>query len=304
MSTTIERGRQRRRRQRVYWSFVSPALLVYGVLFIAPAFVGLYAAFTKWRGSGDNMKFTGLQNFQRLLNDDEFHTAFLNTLQVVVYCGVAIFVLAFAITMLLREMRGRKTLRSLLFFPYVVSAIVVGIALGMVLSPDGALNASLRAVGLGGLSAEWLNPDLLFKSIMIGIVWVTTGFYVLLIMAGVDRIPPYFYEDSELAGANAFQKFWHVTLPLTWDVVTVSAVLWVINSVRIFEFIYAFVGTASTPPINARTLTVEQFLTTTGGTTPAYDMGYGCAMGVVMVALIGTLVVLLRRIMRRDAVEF
>jgi len=74
--------------------------------------------------------------------------------------------------------------------------------------------------------------------------------------------------------------------------------------VRIFEFIYAFVGTASSPPISARTLTVEQFLTTTGGHSPAYEMGYGCAMGVVMVVLIGVLVILMRRVMRRDAVEF
>jgi raffinose/stachyose/melibiose transport system permease protein len=298
------RRAQEKKRQRVYWSFLTPALLVYVSLFIAPAFVSVYASFTKWRGSGDNMHYTGLANYRRLWRDTEFHTAFFNTLKVVVYCGVAIFVLAFVLTMLIREMRARKTLRSLLFFPYVVSPLVVGIALGMLLAPDGALNAILRDVGLNSLTGEWLNPDVIFKTIIVSIVWVTTGFYVLLLMAGVDRIPAYFYEDSELAGANAVQKFWHVTLPLTWDVVTVAAVLWVINSVRIFEFIYAFVGTASSPPISARTLTVEQFLTTTGGNPPAYEMGYGCAMGVVMVVLIGVLVVLMRRVMRRDVVEF
>ncbi|MFJ6698355.1 carbohydrate ABC transporter permease [Streptomyces sp. NPDC091272] len=292
------------RKKRVYWSFLTPALVFYTLVSVVPALAGVYASFTEWRGAGDAMNFTGLANYERLLRDTEFHTAFFNTLKVVVYCGVAIFVLAFALTMLIREMRGRKTLRSLLFFPYIVSAIVVGIALSMLLSPDGALNSALRGIGLDVLTTEWLNPSFLFKTVMVAIVWVTTGFYLLLLMAGVDRIPPYFYEDSKLAGANALQTFWHVTLPMTWDVVSVAAVLWVINSVRIFEFIYAFVGTASNPPIDARTLTVEQFLTTTGGTNPAYELGYGCAMGVVMVVLIGVLVVLTRRVMRRDAIEF
>lgn len=315
MTTTIEDRRRvsrwsrpaRRaqgRKRRVYWSFLAPALLVYVSLFVAPAFVSAYASFTKWRGSGDNMKYTGLANYRRLWRDQEFHTAFFNTLKVVVYCGVAIFVIAFVLTMLLRQMRARRTLRSVLFFPVIVAPLVVGIALGVLLAPDGALNAALRSIGLGGLTAHWLNPDIMFKTVMVSIVWVTTGYYTVLLMAGVDRIPAYFYEDSELAGANAFQQFRYVTLPMTWDVVSVAAILWVINSIRIFEFIYAFVGTASNPPINARTLTVEQFLTTTGGNPPAYEIGYGCAMGVVMVALIGVLVVLLRRVMRRDAIEF
>jgi len=314
-ATTLARGRARRPRPgggsaltrqqaRIYPFFVAPALLVYVALFVAPAFVGVYVSFQRWRGGGDEMKPVGWANYTRLLQDDVFKQAFKNTIEIVVVCGLGIFLAAFCATVLLRQMPAKMVLRPILFFPYIVSPIAIGVALGLLLAPQGLVNASLRGVGLDALATNWLAPDNIFRTIMVGIVWVSAGFYVILLMAGVDRIPAYFYEDCELAGANEFQKFWHVTLPLTWDVVTVAAVLWVINSIRIFEFIYAFTGTGDAPPVSSRTMTIQQFLVSTGGRSPAYELGYACAMGVVMVLLILLLVGLLRRLMRRDVIQF
>lgn len=293
-----------RTRRRLFWPFVGPALALYVLFFVGPALSGVWISLHSWRGSGDEMSFAGLANYRRLWNDDAFTGALFNSLKILTVCGVAIFLLAFAITMVLREMRFRRALRSLLFFPYIVSPIAIGVGLGLLLDPAGLVNASLRGVGLDSLAQPWLSPDHLLTTILIGIVWVSTGFYVILISAGMDRIPRYFYEDAELAGANRFQQFRHVTLPLSWDVISVAAVLWVINSLKIFEFIYAFVGTGDSPPAQARTVPIYQFLMTSGGRNPAYQMGYGCAMGVVMVALVTVLVVLLRRVMRRDAITF
>ncbi|MET8829837.1 sugar ABC transporter permease [Streptomyces sp. NPDC004610] len=301
---TAHRGGPRGRQRGLYWLFLTPALTVYLALFIAPAVVGVYVSFHRWRGTGDRMEPVGAANYRRLLSDDVFRTAFGNTLKIVLLCGLGIFVLAFAITVLLRQANGRRTLRTLLFVPYIVSPIAIGVALGLLLAPEGLVNSALRGLGLDTLATNWLAPENAFRTIMTGIVWVTTGFYVILLMAGVDRIPPYFYEESELAGASEFQKFWHVTLPMTWDVVSVAAVLWVINSIKIFEFIYAFSGTGDSPPVPSRTLTIQQFLVSTGGRNPSYELGYACAMGVVMVALILLLVTLLRRVMRRDPIEF
>src|SRR5262249_8199361 len=172
------------------------------------------------------------------------------------------------------------------------------------LDPKGLLNTALDKAGLGFLAAPWLSPDRLFSTILVGIIWVSTGFYVVILMAGFDRLPGYFYQGGELKGAAARQKFRHITLPLSWDVVSVAAVLWVINALKIFDFIYAFVGTATNPAPSDRTVPIYQFIVTTGGRNPAYQLGYGCAMGVVLVIAIALLVVLLRRVMRRDAVQF
>jgi raffinose/stachyose/melibiose transport system permease protein len=290
--------------RKLYWPFLAPALLLYLAFLIGPSLAGLWVSFNAWRGVGDDARWVGLAQYRRLLNDPIFHRAFWNTLTITVLCGIGIFIIAFAMTMLLREMWGRKVLRSLLFFPYIISPIVIAIGLGLLLAPQGALNQALQGMGLDMMARPWLNPQYLFRVILVGIVWVSTGFYVVILMAGIDQIPRYFYEDSELGGATMWQTFRNVTLPLNWDVVTVASVLWVINSIRIFEFIIAFSGTANAPPAGAQNIPLYQFFQTTGGRMPPYNLGYGAAMGVVMVVLVAILIVLLRRLMRRDAVQF
>jgi raffinose/stachyose/melibiose transport system permease protein len=291
-------------RNRLFWPFVLPALAFYAVLMLVPTVVTGWISLNRWRAQGDPMEFVGLRNYVTLFTSDTFRTAFWHTLEILVVCGVAIFVLAFAMTVALREMRGRRTARSMLFFPYLISPVVIAIGLGLVLDPTGLLNRALKGAGLPSLAKSWLSPEHIFMTLVVTIIWVSTGFYVLLLMAGVERIPRYYYEDTDLAGASAWQKFRHVTLPLTWDVVTVAAVLWVINAFKIFELIVAFSTLGDAPPLQARTLAVEQYYMTVGGRIPVYAMGRGAAVGVLTLLLVAVCVVLLRRVMRRERVEF
>lgn len=292
------------KRNRLFWPFVLPALVFYTALMLVPTVATVWISLQRWRAQGDPMQFVGLENYSSLYTSDVFRTAFWHTLEILVVCGIAIFVIAFAMTMALREMKGRRTARSMLFFPYLISPVVIAIGLGLVLDPSGALDRALQGVGLASLAKPWLSPEHIFMTLVVTIIWVSTGFYVLLLMAGVERIPRYFYEDSDLAGASAWQKFRHVTLPLTWDVVTVAAILWVINAFKIFELIVAFSSLGDAPPPQARTLAVEQYYMTVGGRIPAYQMGRGAAVGVLTLLLVAISVVVLRRVMRRERVEF
>jgi raffinose/stachyose/melibiose transport system permease protein len=292
------------RRNSLFWPFVLPALAIYALLMLVPTLFTLWISLNRWRAQGDPMQFVGGGNYTRLLGNEAFRTSFWNTLEILAICGVVIFVLAFAITIAMREMRGRRLAQSMLFFPYLISPVVIAIALGLVLNPAGLVDTGLKAVHLGFLAKEWLSPQHIFLTLVVTIIWVSTGFYVLLLMAGVDRIPRYYYEDTNLAGANAWQTFRHVTLPLNWDVVTVAAVLWVINAVKIFEMILAFSSAGDAPALESRTLAVQQYYVTVGGRYPVYDMGQGAAIGVVSLLLVAILVVLLRRVMRRERIEF
>ncbi|MCM3778246.1 carbohydrate ABC transporter permease [Microbacterium hydrocarbonoxydans] len=291
-------------RRRMFWPFALPAVVLYLAFFIAPALFSVVAGFTRWAGAGSDMEFIGIGNYARLLRDPYFRVAFVNTLVIAVVCGVVVFTIAFAFSVALRELRHREALRSLLFLPYLISPIVMGIAFGLLLAPKGAVNTILRAVGLSALAIDWLGPDNQFRTIMAAVVWINIGFFVVLLMSGIDRIPPYFYEDADLAGVNAWQKFIHVTLPLSWDIVTIAVVLWLIGAIRVFDLVVAFTGVAGVPAASSSTIAVAQWAATTGGPFPAYEMGYGSAMGVFMVLLIGMLVVAVRRAMRRDALEF
>ncbi|UQN28917.1 carbohydrate ABC transporter permease [Brachybacterium kimchii] len=291
-------------RRTLYWPLLLPALVVYVGVLLLPALYGVYVSFTTWSGRGDSPVWTGLANYVRLAQDSLFQRAFLNTLGILVVSGIGVFAVTFAVSAVLREVRWGRAALSLIFFPYLLSPIAVGIALSLLLSPDGLVNASLRSVGLGALAQQWLTPDLIFRVILVGLVWVSAGYYLTLMMSAIGRIPRYYFEAAELDGAGRFTVFRHVTLPMTWDVVTVAAVLWCINAIKVFEFIIGFTGNGDAPPPQARTLTIAQFLTTTGGRNPQYELGLGSAMAVVMVALITVFVIGVRRLMRREALDF
>lgn len=308
-ATRPARGRVRavrspieQRQRRVFGPFVALPLILYVGLFIAPSLYSVYASLTDWDGVNVPV-WAGLRNYGQLFGDPAFLLSLKNTLYILLGVGGSMFVLSFALMLVLRDMAGRKFVRGVIFLPHIVSSIVLAIFWGFLLRYDGLVNAGLRA--MGGHPISWIGPGSAFLVIMVGLVWINTGFYVTILMAGVDRIPAYFYEDSELAGASALQKLWHVTLPLCWDVIGVAAVLWTISSVKIFEFIYAFGGAqGAMPPTTEWNTAVFVFGTTVGGTTPEYRFGYASASAVVTLAMVMVLVVLLRRAMRRDAVEF
>ncbi|MDI3418740.1 carbohydrate ABC transporter permease [Streptomyces luteolus] len=290
------------RRRRLFWPFVAVPLVLYLVFFLGPTLASFWISLHAWDGIGE-MKFRGLGNYEVLLGDEVFRGAFANTLIILVGVGLAVFVASFALAMVLRELAGRKFARAVLFFPNIIAPIVLSVLWGFIFQNDGLLDSALQGIGISD-GPNWLG-DHLFFVILLGLAWVNTGFYVTIIMAGVDRIPPYLYEDCKLAGANAFQRFWHVTLPLTWDVVATSAILWTISSLKIFEFLYAFGGTTNDmPPTGVWNSALFIYGQTFGGRTPPYLFGYASAAAVVTLLFLIVLVFLFRRVLRREVIEF
>ncbi|WP_335980539.1 MULTISPECIES: carbohydrate ABC transporter permease [Streptomycetaceae] len=289
------------RRRKLFWPLVLPAAAVYVVFFAGPSLFTLWLSLNKWAGAGP-MTFTGLDNYRRIFQDPTFRHSFTNTLWIVFGAGGLTFLVSFGLTMVLRDMKGRKAARSILFFPNIVPSVVIAILWGFLFQQGGPVDSLTRATGLP--TTNWLGQGNLFKVILIGLVWTSTGFYTTILMAAVDQIPPELYEDCELAGAGALQKFRHVTLPLMWDVVGVCAVLWTISAVKVFEFVYAFAGAAGQMPDtgvwNTALYTYGEAFASGG--VPRY--GSAAASAVVMLALVGVLVVLIRRFMRRDSVQY
>lgn len=298
------RGGHQSRKRRLFWPFLLPALALYLAFLVVPTIATVVLSFTHWAGAGDTPKFNGLTEYRQMFGSDSFQYSFVNTLVYVVVGGAGTFLLAFLFTMVLREMRGGKFVRAILFFPNIVAPVALGMFLGFVFKPDskGLANFLLHFVGLG--PARFLSPDVVTWVVTGSIVWASSGFFITILMAAVDRIPPYLYEDAEIAGASPWQKFTHVTLPLTWDVVGVAGVLWTINALKIFELVFVLAGPGTySPPNQSWTLGIFVFDRSFGGNgTP--DYGAACACAVVMIALVSFFVVLLRRLMRRDVIQY
>jgi len=293
-----------RARRRVYLPMLLPALILYVVLYILPAVSGMVISFTSWSGLGAQIIWVGFQNYVDLFTDRVFLSALGNTLALTLIVGVAHFVIVSASMIVLRSTKGRAFIRSAVFLPAIISPIAIGVSVAFLFNPKGLVNSALGLVGMEALQRPWLGPDDILSVIIVGVIWSSAGFYTVLLMSAVDSIPESLFEAARIEGASLFQQFRHITLPLTRDMFSTAAVLWVIAGIKTFEIILAIVGQAGTPPIQSRTLAIEQYLRVTsaeGGGIP--QLGTATAIGVVMTTITVILILLSRRIARRNSVE-
>ncbi|GAA1963539.1 carbohydrate ABC transporter permease [Kitasatospora viridis] len=301
-STRRGAGPHERQQRRMFWPFTAPALIVYAVLFLAPVGYALWTSFYKWDGMGA-MQWRGLRNYQVLFQDPAFRTSLVNTLEMMFVGGAVTFAISFALTLVLREMRGRLFARSVLFFPCLVNGMVFGIAAGFLFSPSGPVNEALHFFGVT-TPPKWLSTDNLLPMVMGTLIWTATGYYTSIIMAAVDQIPEYLYEAAELDGANAWQRFRHVTLPCAWDVISVCAVLWTVSSVKIFELILLFGGSSSAYPPVSSWNTALYVYTEAFPQATVPRMGMATAAAITSLLLVTVVTLVLRRLMRRDPIEY
>ncbi|GAA0913961.1 sugar ABC transporter permease [Nonomuraea longicatena] len=295
-------GPLERQRRRLFWPFVLPALICYGALFLVPIGYAAWTSLYQWDGMGE-MRWRGLGNYAVLLEDPTFATSTLNTLKILVIGGLVTFLISFLLTLVLREMRAKLFARSVLFFPNLVNAMVFGAVAGFVFSPDGPVNTVLGWAGVE-TPPKWLAVDNVFPLIVATLVWTATGYYTTIIMAAVDQIPPYLYEAAELEGASPWQRLRNITIPLSWDVITVCAVLWTVSSVKVFELILLFGGGNSGNPPTQTWTTAMYVYTSAFPNSSVPKMGLASAAALVSLAMVGLFTLLLRRIMRRDPIQY
>jgi ABC-type sugar transport system permease subunit len=295
-----------RARKRLVFTFLFPATFLYVVFFLYPAFRAFYYSFFDWSGFAHSAEFIGFANYQELLRDELFIDSLRNTLTIVFVGGFIVFVLAFALTVLLNSgVKGRKLFRAIIFLPNVVAVIALTTMWSVaVYHPRfGILKNGLEYLGLENWSQTlWTSPENIFNSMLAAIIWASVGFYVVLLMAGIDKIPHELYEAAKIDGANQLKMFFRITVPLLWDVITVGVVLWSISALKIFEFPFAF--SALEPSPNTYTIAVYLYVMGFGQRTPIYRLGYATAMGVALVLTVVVVVVVLRRVLRREVIEY
>jgi raffinose/stachyose/melibiose transport system permease protein len=228
---------RRRRSPYSYW-FILPAGIIYTVLFLVPAFASFYFSLTRW--TLFDTEFIGLDNFVQFFQEPALASGLTHTLiYAVVTCGLKV-VLGMALAVLLTSrIIGRAFLRSVAFFPVLVSTIGVGITFTVLMNPGrGAINGALGAIGIAG--PGWLtDPQLALLSVALVDVWKGVGLATVIYMAGILAIPQEYFEASRVDGAGSLQNFWHVTLPLARPATISVLILSLIGGLRSFDLIWA-----------------------------------------------------------------
>jgi ABC-type sugar transport system permease subunit len=291
--------------RRLILSFLTPATVLYFGFFLIPVVCTLYLSLFDWSGFAEPMTFIGPKNYVRLWSDPVFWLSLRNTVVILAVGGVFVFALALLFTVLIDSgIWGKKLFRFLFFLPNILAVVAVTAMWSYIYNPRaGLLNLSLRWLGFEKLSKTlWTAPDNIFWAMLAAIVWVNTGFFLIMLLAGTDKIPKELYEAAELDGANIFQKFVHITLPLIWDVFVVSFVIWIIVAMKMFEIPYAF-GLIQIPQ-QLYTLGIYLFIMGFGHREPIYQLGYAAAIGVVLLVLTFALIFAARRLLRRATLEF
>jgi len=286
-------------------AFLLPATLLYLIFFLVPTFQTFYYSLFDWSGVGQNMTFLGLDNYKELLGDHLFRLSMKNTLLILFIGGAIVFGLAFMFTAMLNsDLRGRGFFRAVIFLPNVVATIALTTLWAYIYNPRfGMINSFFKMIGLDSLAkTTWTAPDTIFWAMLIALIWIFVGFYLVLLMAGADKIPAEYYEAAKLDGANQFQMFFKITIPLLWDVLTIAIVMWSIAAIKIFEFPFAF--TSLEPVPETYTSAVYLYVMGFGQRTPIYRMGYASAIGVFMLLVVVFVVLIVGRLMRREVVQY
>jgi raffinose/stachyose/melibiose transport system permease protein len=220
-----------------YWFFL-PAAVVFFVFFVVPTFSSFFFSLTRWDLS--TYEFIGLDNYVAFFQESALLTGLKNTLiYAVVTCGLKV-VLGMALALLLTSpIIGRGFLRSVVFFPVLVSTIGVGLTFTVLMDPsNGLINKSLAAVGING--PAWLvDPKFALLSVALVDVWKGVGLATVIFIAGIVSIPREYFEASAVDGASAFQRFWRIILPLSRPATNTVIILALIGGLRSFDLIWA-----------------------------------------------------------------
>ncbi|HDN79160.1 MAG TPA: sugar ABC transporter permease [Chloroflexi bacterium] len=280
--------------------FLSPYLFVFGTFTVFAVGFAFYLSFTKYNLFSPP-KWIGFANYTRLLQDEDFiKHALPNTLKyvavVVPVQTVISLIVAFALD---QEIKFRRLFRTLFYVPSVTSSVVISLIFMWMFNKVGAVNSLLKMLGLPS-HIDWLNNiHTALPTIMAVNIWSTIGTMMIIFLAALQDIPVTYYEAAMIDGANRFQIFRYITVPLLRPVIFFVVTMGLIGCFQVFDQIY--VMTAGGPLGSTLTIAYLIYKNAFQSTTPR--MGYASAMAFVLAVMIFVATMLQRRIIETEPYE-
>jgi raffinose/stachyose/melibiose transport system permease protein len=220
--------------------FYLPAGVLFAVLFVVPTFASFFFSLTRW--TLFDYQFIWLDNYKTFFSEPALVKSLEHTLVFAVITSGLKVVLGMLLAVLLTsQVVGRNFLRSVVFFPVLVSTIGVGLTFTALMDPQGLINDALGVFGVTG--PDWLgNPKVALLSVAAVDVWKGVGLATVIYIAGIVSIPHEYFEAAMMDGASAFDRFRHIILPLARPATVTVIVLSLIGGLRSFDLIWAMTG--------------------------------------------------------------
>ncbi len=259
------------------WLFLAPAILFFAVYVIFPIFQSINISFYDWDGLGE-ATYVGLGNYAELMDDGAFEVSLWNNVKWLVFYLLAIPGGLFIALFLNQTVTGIRIYKSLFFFPFVISQVVVGLVFSWFYLPnEGLLNAILGWFGSDGINVLG-DPTLATYGIIAAGLWPQTAYCMILYLTGLNAVDPEQVEAARLDGAKGWKMLWYVIVPQLKPATFIAFVVTIIGALRSFDLIS--IMTNGGPFGQTRVLSYYMFekaLSEYG-----FRMGYGAAIAVVL----------------------
>ncbi|MBB6673267.1 carbohydrate ABC transporter permease [Cohnella nanjingensis] len=290
-------GKRRLKEAMAGYAFMSPVILILGCFLLLPILYAIFLSLHKVNLLGHvSYKFTGTANFERMIDDPRLWIALRNTAKyalIVVPCQTFLALVLAAI--LNMKLRFRNFFRVAYYLPTVTSSAVLVLIFMWIYNRNGLLNYLLEAVGLP--TYNWLgDPTVALFGIMIMNIWSTAPLFMVIYLAALQDIPDSLYEAAEIDGANAWQKFWRITVPQLQPVTFYVLVMGIIGTFQLFDQSYIFSGGSGGP--NNATLTMVLLIYQYAFKN--MDMGYASALAFMLAVVIMLITLVQRLIFKED----
>src|SRR5215831_17165249 len=235
--------RHRTRRALLFWCFLAPSLAIFLLYRIIPVVWNLVLSFQYWSPLAEAEP-AGLDHYEDLLTDDVFWQALWNTLIVIASAPVGIAVALLLALLVNSDIRGRDVYRTIIFVSYPLMTVAVAIIWRWMFDERvGLINYVARSLHLVDHPIPFLNSFVwALPSVIVANIWQMLGFYMIILLTGLQNIPPNLYEAAAIDGANAWRRFKRVTLPLLKPSLFLCIVIGMLNSFTSFDLVYVMTG--------------------------------------------------------------
>ncbi|HJC39305.1 MAG TPA: sugar ABC transporter permease [Candidatus Mediterraneibacter faecigallinarum] len=288
-------------------AFAAPVTLSLLIMYLYPVVRTVLMSFfgiESVTGSMSDWTFNGVDNYIKIFSSPTFQRAMTNMFLIWVVGGIIVlaFALLFAV-ILTSGIRFKKFFRAAIYLPNIISAVALATMwIQYIYNQDyGLLNQLLRAIGLEG--KNWLGTDMKFWAMLFAFIFGAVGYYMLIFISGIERIPEDLYEAATIDGANKIQQFISMTLPLLRSIFKTNITFWSVNCISFFLWSKMFSPVAS----EASTMVPVVYLyDTVFGTTGSVqrDAGAGAAVGVTLAVFVAIIYFIMNKVLKDDDLEF